>query len=73
MPYVTLTLAPNEEVTINGAVVENGDNGAVFRIKTPGAHVLTMPGGAVEATGAPAANTAIGAAISTADRWRLIV
>ena len=42
MPNMTLTLAPHEEVMINGALVENGDAKAVIRIETPGAHILTV-------------------------------
>ncbi|AXC49181.1 flagellar biosynthesis repressor FlbT [Paracoccus suum] len=39
---LVISLAPNERILINGAVVENGDRRARLSIKTPQANILRL-------------------------------
>lgn len=42
MSGLIIKLRPNEELMINGVIVENGDRKARLRVKTEGAHILRL-------------------------------
>ena len=42
MAGLILKLRPNEELMINGIVIENGDRKTRLRVKTEGAHILRL-------------------------------
>lgn len=42
MSGLILKLRPNEELMINGVIVENGDKKTRLRVKTEGAHILRL-------------------------------
>lgn len=42
MGGLIIKLRPNEELLINGVLIENGDRSARLRVKTEGAHILRL-------------------------------